>query len=397
MAPRTYLSVIVPEWNEKDSLTAFVERFDAAFREYKEPFELLVVDDGSTDGSYELLRALQPSKPYLNVIKLNAHYGRDAAIVAGLRFSAGLYAATISADLQYDPSDIFKLLDEAKKTDPDLVCGYVEKPPSAAEYRYADSVRYSIATGGRLKDPLCSLRLISRSLVERAQQYHGNTYSPTVLLPRMAKRLGQVPVLHSPRKFGRNRLQRGPNSLPKAYADTWLRYEMFSWPATSAGILVALSALAFTLYTFFVPSGLTPTDVEQKLLILLAIVGFFGGGAVALLSYAVRTNSIYSLPIPEPIRYESADVYSAPRPPRPERPQGREPYRDHRPPQRQHPPQRQQQQRTQRPPRAEEETPKPPPPSGPVTFESVIFLQSENERVNSEEVQEPRSDGHSRQ
>ena len=104
------LSVIVPAKNEEENLPVLVERIMPVLRELRRPFEVIVVNDGSTDGTLRVLRQLVTSHPELRVIDLARNYGQTAAMMAGLDHANGDVLIPIDADLQNDPADIPMLL-----------------------------------------------------------------------------------------------------------------------------------------------------------------------------------------------------------------------------------------------------------------------------------------------
>src|SRR6185295_18093921 len=115
------LSVVVPAYNERESVQRLVESVEAALRDVG-PFELVVVDDGSTDGTRELLLGLCAGHPSLRVVALDAHHGQTCGTAAGIRAARGDVLVTIDADLQNPPSEIPKLLAELDRAD--AVVGY---------------------------------------------------------------------------------------------------------------------------------------------------------------------------------------------------------------------------------------------------------------------------------
>ena len=105
------LSVVVPIKDEKDNLTRLHERLTDALRPLQPSYEIVLVDDGSTDGSYALLESLAASDPHLKVVRLRRNFGQSAAMQAGIDHSIGDVLVTMDGDLQNDPADIPMLLD----------------------------------------------------------------------------------------------------------------------------------------------------------------------------------------------------------------------------------------------------------------------------------------------
>ena len=113
------VSIVVPIYNEVDNLPELVRRIGAAMAGQPFSFELLAVDDGSTDGSRAKLRALADATPWLRPVFLARNYGQSSALQAGFDRVRGRYVVTLDADLQNEPDDIPLLLNRLE-TDPDV-------------------------------------------------------------------------------------------------------------------------------------------------------------------------------------------------------------------------------------------------------------------------------------
>ena len=103
---RPYFSVIIPVYNERENIPRLLEKLDRVFTKISRPGEAVVVDDGSTDGSTEILRSLKPRYPWLKVVILRRNFGQSAAFTAGIDHAQGEILVTMDGDLQNDPEDI---------------------------------------------------------------------------------------------------------------------------------------------------------------------------------------------------------------------------------------------------------------------------------------------------
>src|SRR2546428_7665406 len=112
--PPVDLSLVVPVFNERDSLPVLVEEVARALA--GRSYEIVAVDDGSTDGSLDVLKALKRDHPELHIVAFAANAGQTAAFAAGFRAARGPVAVTLDADLQNDPADIPALLDELERS-----------------------------------------------------------------------------------------------------------------------------------------------------------------------------------------------------------------------------------------------------------------------------------------
>ena len=105
-----YLSIIVPAMNEEENIPLLHDAVSDALRGFARPYELLIVDDGSTDATFAVAAALARRDPRLRVIKFRKNYGQTAAMAAGIRFARGEILVTMDGDLQNDPVDIVRLV-----------------------------------------------------------------------------------------------------------------------------------------------------------------------------------------------------------------------------------------------------------------------------------------------
>jgi len=202
------LSVVIPLHNEEGSLLSLLEQLLAALRPLGRPFELVLVDDGSRDGTAALLQAQLPVIPELVAVLLRRNYGQTAAMAAGFDASRGQVIVSLDGDLQNDPADIPRLLEHLEAEDLDLVSGWryprqdhrlTRLLPSWLANRLIARV-----TGVRLHDYGCSLKAYRRELLLDMNLY-GELHR---FLPALAAiegaRIGELKVQHHPRRFGRS-------------------------------------------------------------------------------------------------------------------------------------------------------------------------------------------------
>jgi glycosyltransferase involved in cell wall biosynthesis len=211
-----YLSVVVPVFNEEESIPILAREIAASLDPLGLPYEVLWVDDGSTDRGPEVLRGLAAADPRARVLRLATNSGQSAAMAAGFRYARGEVLATLDADLQNDPADLPRLL--AALDGCDVVCGVRARRRDSwvrrVSSRLANAVR-NRATGEAVTDVGCTLRVYRRDLVTAVPMFTGmHRFLPTLL--RLAgARVRELPVHHRPRlhgvaKYGiHNRLWRG--------------------------------------------------------------------------------------------------------------------------------------------------------------------------------------------
>lgn len=232
---RPWVSLVVPAYNEAASISECVREAAGVLDQYGADYEILVVDDGSTDGTREVLRQLRQTMPRLRAICFRQNCGQTAAFDAGFRNARGEIVVTMDADLQNDPADIPKLLDALK--DWDVVCGVRAKRCDnlvrRVSSRIANCVRNRLSHES-IKDVGCSLRAIRRKFLVRLKLYEGmHRFLPTLLRLEGA-RVTEVPVNHRPRLRGQakygvwNRLFKGMRDLMAVrwMQRRWIRYEI---------------------------------------------------------------------------------------------------------------------------------------------------------------------------
>lgn len=202
MAPPE-LSVVLPVYNEIDSLAVLWAELAAVLDALGQSAEVIFVDDGSTDGSPDALRRIRDGDSRVRLVRLAANRGLSAAFAAGLAHARGRIIVTMDADLQSDPADIPALL--AGLAGADAACGWrrVRHDPwlKRISSRIANGVRTRVL-GDDVRDSACSLRAMRRECLEALVPFHGfHRFVPTLLL-QGGYRIVWVPVHHRPRRFG---------------------------------------------------------------------------------------------------------------------------------------------------------------------------------------------------
>ena len=218
--PRPWVSVVIPIKDERDNLPPLTEQLMKTLDPREEsktaPFEILYIDDGSTDGSGEVLDGLADQYPPVRVLHFDKNYGQTTAFAAGFRHAAGDLIVTMDGDLQYDPSDISKLLPFTGQYD--LVCGWRQDRHDNLLRKLSSRIAYVVrnaVTHDGIKDTGCSLKIFRREVVEQLQLFEGmHRFFPALAIMH-GFRVIQVPVRHYPRAHGtskygvRNRLLKG--------------------------------------------------------------------------------------------------------------------------------------------------------------------------------------------
>ena len=207
-----HLSIVVPLFNERESLPELLEQLSAAMCEkelhalFQEPFEyeIIMVDDGSTDDSSTLISSMIPSRPKLRLISFQRNFGKTAALSAGFTAATGDYICTIDADLQDDPFAIKEMIKKLQEGY-DLVSGWKQQRKDPISKTIPSKLFNGVTrlfTGITLHDFNCGLK-VYRKEVTRRLELNGDMhrYIP-VLAQWMGFRIAELPVTHHPRKFG---------------------------------------------------------------------------------------------------------------------------------------------------------------------------------------------------
>jgi glycosyltransferase involved in cell wall biosynthesis len=245
---RSFLSVVVPSKNEAESLAQLVSEIAWALRRLCEDgggprrpagFEIVIVDDASTDQTRWVLDDLALAYPELRGVSLAVGVGQSAATVAGIRAARGNWIATLDADLQNDPADLVRLWNALPGHDVALGWRVKRQDPWSRRVlsRAANRVRNSVL-GQSIRDTGCSVRIFPRALALRLPMFHGVHRFLGPLLLREGCRLVQVPVRHRARPHGRSHYNLWNRSL-QVVVDligvTWLmrrplRYQVLPIP-----------------------------------------------------------------------------------------------------------------------------------------------------------------------
>ena len=203
------LSLVIPVYNEEATLPPLFDAIHAALTPAYDPWEVIFVDDGSTDSSLEILRGLAAREPeHVRVIVYRRNFGQTAAIAGGLDNSRGEIIVLLDADFQNDPADIPLLLAKLDEGY-DVVSGWRKSRKDNAFTRTLPSVLanalISAVTGVHLHDYGCTLKAYRRSALEGFRLYGEMHRFIPVFASSIGARITEVPVRHHPRRFGKTK------------------------------------------------------------------------------------------------------------------------------------------------------------------------------------------------
>ena len=202
------ISVVIPAYNEEENVRPLYRKLIGVLEKIGEEFEVIFVDDGSTDRTFEVLREIAKEDRRVKVIRFRRNYGQTAAIYAGFEHAKGEVIVTMDADLQNDPEDIPRLLEKLGEGY-DIVSGWrrERKDPLLSRRIPSKIANWIISkvTGVELHDYGCTLKAYRSEIAKRYRLY-GDMHR---FLPALAKRFGarvtEIPVRHHPRLYGRSK------------------------------------------------------------------------------------------------------------------------------------------------------------------------------------------------
>jgi len=296
------ISIVIPMLNEAESLTELTQRIDEQLKPLKKEFEIVFIDDGSTDNSYEILLQLKNSHPEIKVIQFKRNFGKSAALSEGFKTATGEIVITMDADLQDDPEEIPRLIKEIESGF-DLVSGW-KKQRNDPLSKTIPSKFFNIATrqltGIKIHDFNCGLKAY-RSEVIKAIPVYGelHRYLP-VLAHWLGFKVGELVVKHHPRqhgysKFGIKRFFNGFFDLLTVLFITRFRQKplhLFGFMGLGSSML-GLFILFYLSILWFEGQGIGQRPLFF-LGVLLIIVGvqFFSIGLIGEMLINTRGNNI---------------------------------------------------------------------------------------------------------
>jgi glycosyltransferase involved in cell wall biosynthesis len=202
------LSVVIPIYNEEDSIEQLFAGLKQVLESLSASYEIVAVDDGSTDGSFEVLKRLHLADSSLKVIRLRRNFGQSAAFAAGFDQARGEVIVSMDADLQFDPADIGRLLDKIAEGY-DIVSGWrVARKEAFFTRRLPSKVAnwlISRITGVSLHDYGCSLKAYRAEVIRNVRLYGELHRFIPALASSMGVRLTEVEVSHQRRQYGESK------------------------------------------------------------------------------------------------------------------------------------------------------------------------------------------------
>lgn len=215
MTQRTEITVILPGYNEADNIEEMLHQVHLAIKPLSRPFEIIYVNDGSTDNSAEKLADAARRMPFLKTLHHRRNFGQSAAILTGYEASEGDIVITMDSDLQNDPADLPRMISCLEKSPADAVCGVRQGRQDNSLKRFSSRVANLVrgwALNDGIQDAGCAMRVVRREALRQLPAFRAlHRFLPTILKIH-GYTVIEMPVRHRPREAGtskygiRNRL-----------------------------------------------------------------------------------------------------------------------------------------------------------------------------------------------
>jgi glycosyltransferase involved in cell wall biosynthesis len=201
------ISLVIPLRDEELNVVPLHEELTRVMAALRLPYEVILVDDGSADGTFEKLASIQGRDPRVRVIRFTRNFGQTAAFAAGFAQARGRLIVTADGDLQNDPADIPRMLALAERHD--IVCGWRRRRKDNFLTRHVPSIvanwLLGLVSGVRLHDNGCSLKVFRAEVVKPLKLRPGmHRYLPAIA-SQLGGRVAEVEVNHRPRRYGRSK------------------------------------------------------------------------------------------------------------------------------------------------------------------------------------------------
>jgi len=310
------LSFVIPVFNEAESLSRLLEEIDAVATEQEFDYEVIFVDDGSTDDSWDVIVDEHQRDSSVVGLQFRRNFGKAAALNAGFQLAQGEVVFTLDADLQDDPQEIPKFLEVLESEDVDVVSGWKKKrhdPWHKVGPSRVFNLMVSKLTGVRLHDHNCGFKCYRRGVVEEIQLYGELHRFVPVLAAARGWRVGEVVVNHREREYGKSKY--GAKRIIKGFLDLLTVHLVTGYgnrPQHLLGSLglccFAISGLTMFILTFWwfahrLMGSANPINLHERALFYFSIAGVIIGiqlltsGFLAELvtKKTVRDEQIYSV------------------------------------------------------------------------------------------------------
>ena len=216
------ISVVIPLLNEKESLRELTDSLIDVMKSYNFSYEIIFIDDGSSDNSWDIIEELSYKSDTIKGIKFHRNYGKSQALHAGFLKSQGKVVFTMDADLQDDPKEIPAMYDMIINDNFDLISGWKKKRFDSVIFKNIPSKIFNFAarttSGIKLNDFNCGLKAFKKDVIKSINVYgEMHRYIPILAKNEGYKKIGEKIVNHRPRKYGKTKF--GPSRFLYGFLD----------------------------------------------------------------------------------------------------------------------------------------------------------------------------------
>ena len=216
------ISVVIPLLNEKESLLELTDSLNDVMKSYNFSYEIIFIDDGSSDNSWDIIEELSSKSQTIKGIKFQRNYGKSQALHAGFLNSQGKVVFTMDADLQDDPKEIPAMYDLIINDNFDLISGWKKKRFDSVIFKNIPSKIFNFAarttSGIKLNDFNCGLKAFKKDVIKSINVYgEMHRYIPILAKNEGYKKIGEKIVNHRPRKYGKTKF--GPSRFLYGFLD----------------------------------------------------------------------------------------------------------------------------------------------------------------------------------
>lgn len=291
---KPYLSIVIPVFNEEANLRALEQALTPVLAGFAKPYEIIFVDDGSTDGSLQFLRELQAKDPHVVVVEFSRNFGQHAAIFAGFDQSQGDIVVTLDADLQNPPEAIPKLV-QTIEAGYDVVGGWRENRQDPLYRKLASKIVNKVvswSTGVKLRDYGCMLRAYRRPVVDQICKCTEITSFIPALANTFARSIAEIEVPHRDRAHGRSKYS--IFRLIRLNFDLMTGFSLLPIQAISVfGLVTALAGMGFGAF-LLVRRFIVGPEAEGLFTLFAILFGFIGIQILALGLIGEYVGRIYN-------------------------------------------------------------------------------------------------------
>ncbi|WP_297598273.1 glycosyltransferase family 2 protein [uncultured Cetobacterium sp.] len=227
------ISAVIPVYNEKDNIYPMVDAVETALKKGFKNYEIIFVNDGSKDGSYEVLEELKKNNLNIKVYHFTKNNGQSAAIEAGFKKASGELVLMMDGDLQTDPEDVYELLKYIPEYD--MVNGKRATREDGFKRKLASKIGNgfrNFVTGDNIEDTGCPLKLFKKEVVKSYKMFNGSHRFLPTLAKYMDYKVKEVPVRHYDRLYGKSKYKvfgRGFKAFKDVFATRWMKSRMLNW------------------------------------------------------------------------------------------------------------------------------------------------------------------------